>query len=267
MFFDIEKIPSGTNFEEFIENSIRGCNVLLAIIGNYWLDADVEDDNQTDYVRAEIEAAIRLGIPVTPVLVGNAGIPSIDNLPESLQTLTKLQVVQIPAETDWEERIERFINDLEERYTAAAEIADTRRRPLVELQRRYRHSTVTGLCWQGYLIGMIPVTLGLMLLYFVLWRETELLGRWWSDPKQLVVAITLSASFAVYIYVVHLVSASLQKWQENACSHLCSNDALPHMEKTEIRAETKAAKKRYARLARYHIAISLMILALFLLPI
>lgn len=92
VFMDIDKIEPGDDFREVIAQAVAKCDVLLAFIGKKWTTvADAKGgrrlDNPGDYVRLEIEAALQRGIPVIPVLVNDAKLPSEAELPESIAEL------------------------------------------------------------------------------------------------------------------------------------------------------------------------------------
>src|SRR6516162_7928694 len=63
--------------------------IMLAIIGPNWVDARDEKtgnrriDDPEDWVRVEIERALAQKIPVIPVLVAGATLPSKSDLPQS----------------------------------------------------------------------------------------------------------------------------------------------------------------------------------------
>jgi hypothetical protein len=64
VFMDIDAIEPGADFGERIENAIDMCSVLIALIGDQWLDiADSGGrrrlDNPSDLVRLEIGGALR----------------------------------------------------------------------------------------------------------------------------------------------------------------------------------------------------------------
>src|SRR5712675_132577 len=81
LFMDVEGgIPAGDDFVKVLETQVAQCDVLLALIGQDWLS--VTDDtgarrleNPDDFVRIEIESAMRLGKRVIPVLVNKAEMP------------------------------------------------------------------------------------------------------------------------------------------------------------------------------------------------
>ena len=92
MFFDVDTIPLGVDFRQHIDQMVAECDVVLVVIGRRWVDA-VDEQGRVgstrpgDFVRLEVEAALRREIPVVPLLVDGATIPEPDQLPESLTDL------------------------------------------------------------------------------------------------------------------------------------------------------------------------------------
>jgi hypothetical protein len=101
LFMDVEGlILGGEDFVEELRAQVAQCDVLLAVIGPRWLTVADEGgrrrlDNPEDWVRVEIEGALETGKHVMPVLVGGAGIPRADDLPEPLRPLTRLQAIRV----------------------------------------------------------------------------------------------------------------------------------------------------------------------------
>jgi|KBSMisStaDraftv2_1062788.scaffolds.fasta_scaffold423881_1 hypothetical protein len=92
VFTDIDSIPLGVDFRETINSAVADCSVLLAVIGDKWTGLAPEGglrriDSPDDFVRVEIEAALSRSIPVVPVLVGKAEVPSADLLPATMKPL------------------------------------------------------------------------------------------------------------------------------------------------------------------------------------
>jgi len=103
LFFDVDSIAPGIDFVQEIERQVAGCDVLLAVIGPRWMDVRdrVEGrrlDNPSDFVRIEIEAALRQDKLVIPVLVGEARMPRPDELPEALRPLARRNAVRLTHE-------------------------------------------------------------------------------------------------------------------------------------------------------------------------
>jgi len=84
VFQDVDSIRPGDDFAAEIEAAVGACSVLLVVIGPQWLaaagDAGRRLDDPQDWVRLEIETAIRRGIRIIPVLVDGARMPSADEL-------------------------------------------------------------------------------------------------------------------------------------------------------------------------------------------
>jgi hypothetical protein len=104
LFFDVDNIPPGKDFVAYLNDKVGACDVLLAVVGSNWqsqLDAREykEAGEQTeDFVRIEIEAALRQGKTVIPVLVGGAEMPRKEDLPEALQPFARRNAVRLSHE-------------------------------------------------------------------------------------------------------------------------------------------------------------------------
>ena len=100
VFMDVDTLRPGVNYAGVIEQHLRECQVLLAVIGRGWLNAGAPAggrrlDAPDDFVRREIELALSRGVTVIPVLVDGAQTPPESALPESLRPLTRLQAVAL----------------------------------------------------------------------------------------------------------------------------------------------------------------------------
>src|SRR6185295_2684856 len=97
-FFDIDGIEPGTRFPQIIESSLKQSDVVFVTIDTEWL---IEKDGQRrlnsteDWVRREIELALRFELPIIPLLVDSANVPKQEDLPESLRILTEYQGVRL----------------------------------------------------------------------------------------------------------------------------------------------------------------------------
>jgi TIR domain len=100
VFMDVDAIRLGVDFVKVINEEVAKCDVLLALIGRTWLDARNEAgqrvlDNPDDFVRLEIAAALKRQIPVIPILVDGAKIPTASRLPEELQELARRNALDL----------------------------------------------------------------------------------------------------------------------------------------------------------------------------
>jgi LysM repeat protein len=118
IFKDVDSIPFGVDFKEYLDKRVGECKVLLAVIGDRWVDANdatgkkrLEDSG--DFVRLEIESALERGIPVIPLLVRGAQMPSEEHLPPSLKKLAYRNGIQIRSDPDFHNDMNRLITALE----------------------------------------------------------------------------------------------------------------------------------------------------------
>jgi hypothetical protein len=94
VFQDVDSIQPGDDFAAEITAAVESCAVLLAVIGTRWLavtngKGQPRLDNPEDFVRLEIEAALKRNIRVIPILVDGARMPSATDLPTSLAPLAR----------------------------------------------------------------------------------------------------------------------------------------------------------------------------------
>jgi hypothetical protein len=100
LFMDVDSIAPGLDFVRVLEEQVAKCDVLLTVISRGWLDArdgagNRRLDNPDDFVRVEIEAGLRLGKRVIPVLVNDADMPRGEQLPDPLRPLARRNAVRL----------------------------------------------------------------------------------------------------------------------------------------------------------------------------
>lgn len=118
VFKDVDSIPLGLDFKEYLDKKVGECEVLLAIIGDHWLNASDGSgarrlDDASDFVRIEIESALDRNIPVIPLLVRNATMPREESLPYSLRKLVFRNGIPIRSDPDFHRDMDRLIKALE----------------------------------------------------------------------------------------------------------------------------------------------------------
>jgi hypothetical protein len=118
IFKDVDSIPLGLDFKDYLDEQVGKCNVLLAIIGDRWLDASDASGNRrlddpSDFVKIEIESALQRNIPVIPLLVRGASMPNEENLPPSLRKLSYRNGIPIRPDPDFHRDMDRLIKALE----------------------------------------------------------------------------------------------------------------------------------------------------------
>ena len=100
VFMDVTGIQPGLDFRKAIDDNVSSCGVLLAVVGPNWATITGKDgtrrlDNSDDYVRLEIASALKRSIPVIPVLVHDAHMPALDQLPDDLKDLRYRNSVEL----------------------------------------------------------------------------------------------------------------------------------------------------------------------------
>lgn len=110
VFRDIDNIPIGVDFREHINKMLDASDLVLAIVGPRWVgprgQSRLTDD--ADPVRVEIEAALRKGVPLVPVLVLRGAMPRADQLPDSLKDFAYRNALQVDAAQDFDMHMSRL---------------------------------------------------------------------------------------------------------------------------------------------------------------
>jgi CHASE2 domain-containing sensor protein len=124
VFMDTSSIEYGETFPDQITTAIRGCSVMLVLIGPHWLDpidSARRIDNPDDWVRKEIEAGLqRQEAVVVPVLLDGAHAPADGELPESIKRLATLHAVAITGD-DLAADIDNLVGSIERGRRRAAQ--------------------------------------------------------------------------------------------------------------------------------------------------
>lgn len=117
VFRDLDSVPIGLDFRKYIDDTVSTCDVCLVVIGKDLIrvsDASGKRriDDPKDHVRIEIEAALKRTIPVVPILVGGADMPTVDELPPSLQDLAFRNGVPLRPDPDFHRDVDRLVAGL-----------------------------------------------------------------------------------------------------------------------------------------------------------
>jgi hypothetical protein len=133
LFMDIDHVPAGVDFVEYLNNQVAACDIFLAVIGPNWVDAKDNRgrrrfDNPNDYVTVEIAAALARNIRVIPVLVDGARTPDDDKLPDSIKPLVRRNAVEV-RNTNFGRDAEALVTKVREALKSARLM--TTRRPFM----------------------------------------------------------------------------------------------------------------------------------------
>ena len=116
VFMDVDSIALGRDFRTVLLKILGSCDLMLVIIDKDW--AGVKDEggrtrlgDPGDYVRLEVEAALKRDIVVTPVLVKGAHMPAADQLPAEIRDLVYRNGFEL-SHNRWESDVGEMIRRL-----------------------------------------------------------------------------------------------------------------------------------------------------------
>ena len=91
VFMDFASIRPGLDFRQQIKETIERSEIVVAMIGPNWTGEGKGGvrriDDPEDFVRFEIEYALKRGIPIIPVLINNTPMPEAENLPSEISAI------------------------------------------------------------------------------------------------------------------------------------------------------------------------------------
>jgi hypothetical protein len=125
VFEDVNTIPYGEHFPQFIDGVLQRASLALVIVGPRW--ADIADtvgrrrlDDPNDWVRIEVETALRHHLTIIPVLVEGAQMPHATQLPESLRPLTQMNALPVRRAPDYQSDVARLTKEVERHVVGAS---------------------------------------------------------------------------------------------------------------------------------------------------
>lgn len=93
-----------------VRSSIPGAALVLATIGQNWLSGI---ENESDPVRSIIATTLKSRVPIIPVLVNGARMPTSDQVPPELKDLVFRNATKIDPGPDFDRHVERLIRSVE----------------------------------------------------------------------------------------------------------------------------------------------------------
>jgi len=114
---DVDSIPLGVNFSDYLDKLIETSAVCLVVIGKKWLSfctqrSENSNADSIDFVQIEIATALAHHISIIPVLLQNASVPSKTQLPKSIQELSFQNGISIRPDPDFNMDIKRLIHGI-----------------------------------------------------------------------------------------------------------------------------------------------------------
>jgi hypothetical protein len=123
---DVDSIPAGADFRAYLAQMVTQCDVMIVVIGPRWSGLDpyrprLHDPN--DFVRSEVELALRRGIPIIPVLVYGVDMPAPAALPPSLAPISYRNAIWVRGDPDFRRDMDRVIAGIDAMVAARAAAA------------------------------------------------------------------------------------------------------------------------------------------------
>ena len=116
VFMDVDTIALGRDFRDAVRERLASADIVLALIGKDWVS--LQDaagrrrlDDPDDFVRLEIEGALKRGVPVIPVLVQGAEMPSLVELPAEIRDFTFRNAFEL-SHNRWESDVRELLRRL-----------------------------------------------------------------------------------------------------------------------------------------------------------
>jgi FKBP-type peptidyl-prolyl cis-trans isomerase FklB len=140
VFIDIDRIELGEDFVEAINRTVGTCDIAIVAIGPNWLHATDPSgkrrlDDEADFVRMEIVAALQRNIRVIPVLFGRAQMPRSQDLPEALAPLSRRNAIEL-SEPRFRDDVNRLIEAIKRFLAVAEKQAEAEAPTLTEEERQ-----------------------------------------------------------------------------------------------------------------------------------
>lgn len=140
VFVDVDSIPFGVDFRKHLDEQVAKCDVFLAVIGPDWMgprdsQGKTRLEDPRDFVRIEIELALKRQIPVIPILVRGALVPPAEQLPNSIQELPYRHGLPVRSGPDFHNDMNRLIAYLKQQIRGLSELQaepDTQAKPVQE---------------------------------------------------------------------------------------------------------------------------------------
>jgi ankyrin repeat protein len=110
VFMDVSAIQPGEDFAKVIESRVHACDAAVVLMGRNWLTKRLTEPG--DFVFLEITLALQRNIRVVPVLVEDARMPGIADLPAALAPLARRQAIEL-TDASFHEDVQRLIHALD----------------------------------------------------------------------------------------------------------------------------------------------------------
>jgi pterin-4a-carbinolamine dehydratase len=106
VFLDTDSIRVGHRWPATIDEALERATVILPVIGSQWLSLQTQSDGRrridapNDWVRREVEAGLTPGRTLLPVLTLGTKMPTAEQLPLSISSLTQIEAESLREQAD-----------------------------------------------------------------------------------------------------------------------------------------------------------------------
>ncbi len=181
VFRDYDDIGPGQNFVESIAGGLSSADVLLIVIGANWLTIKDESgqrrlDDEQDFVRLEIEAALNRNIHIIPLLVNDTPMPNTRELPPSLAAMALRQAIPL-NDSRWNQDVANLITNIH-KLTGLKQQAGR------HLHRRWLYLSL-------FACGLAAVLISVYL------RQTAFSGQWYFEDGDYLAITRQDEGFAI----------------------------------------------------------------------
>lgn len=134
VFMDFDTIPEFARFEDFIREKVRESDAVIAVIGHSWLDLlkERERSGKPDFVRIELEEALKFQKVIAPICIKGAPVPYSEEIPHHLQPIFQRNVAELRDGRDILEDIQRIMDSLEKQLSRQGVAWEEIEQPQVE---------------------------------------------------------------------------------------------------------------------------------------
>jgi hypothetical protein len=205
IFMDVDAIEPGLPFDEVINQAVGRCEILLAMIGKRWMEQQPgvgpRINDEKDFVRLEVGAALARNVRVIPVLLDGAGMPTEESLPEPIRALARRNAIEISNS--------RFNSDVDRLVEAVAKVlGESKVPPRQERPLSNRAMPYWPLGW------VIVVALVSSMAYFYFNDATKRTGRQQSTSEDgLLLSVPRPLSPADRTSFAHFPRAVTLAWE------------------------------------------------------
>ena len=118
IFLDEGSLDPGAIWPTEIETALQEAEIVLVMIGSGWLTKGIDQfglrriENENDWVRREIEMALKLNKMIQPILVDGAKMPPANALPASIHLISNTQAHELKVTAGPDSGIEALLASL-----------------------------------------------------------------------------------------------------------------------------------------------------------